>query len=409
MTTSMPPRQNPIEKVSYGDLTRLFLRLSLTAFGGPVAHIAMGEDEIVTRRKWMTREDYLDLVAATNLIPGPNSTEVMIHVGYVTRGISGALVAGACFIGPAFLLTLVLAILYVSSGQIPQIEALLWGIKPVIVAIIAQAGYRLAVTALKNGALWVLFAAAMGLVLFTDVPEVLVMIGAGVVYGLYVAGFGGAVVGLGAFVPRLTGEPFHMPTISPTWLQAAAAIPPSLWDIFFYFLKIGAVLFGSGYVLITYIQQDVVNGFGWLTGRQLLDAVAIGQLTPGPVSTTVAVVGYIVAGLPGAVVATAGIFLPSFVLVILTAPLIPKMRQSKFLGGFLSGVNAGVIAAIVVTLLELTNAALKTLEGGAWSPVAIGLAAVAGVLLIRYKVNASWLIVLGGVVGVIAAAIGLAG
>lgn len=399
---------SPIANVSYGELMRLFLRLSLTAFGGPVAHIAMGEDEIVTRRKWMTREHYLDLVAATNLIPGPNSTEVMIHVGYVTRGIPGALVAGACFIGPAFLLTLVLAILYVSSGQIPQIEALLWGIKPVIVAIIAQAGYRLAMTALKIWALWVLFAVAMGLVLFTSVPEVLVMVGAGVVYGLYVVGFGGAAVGLSMFMPRLADEACLIPTVSPTWLQIATAAPPSLWDIFFYFLKIGSVLFGSGYVLISYIQQDVVNGFGWLTGRQLLDAVAIGQLTPGPVSTTVAVVGYIVAGLPGAVVATIGIFLPSFVLVILTAPLIPKMRQSKFLGGFLSGVNAGVIAAIVVTLLELTNAALKTLDGGAWSPVAVGLAVVALVLLIRYKVNASWLIVLGGVVGVIAAAIGMA-
>jgi len=263
MTTTAP---HSTPKVSYSDLIRLFLKLSLTAFGGPVAHIAMGEDEIVTRRKWMTREGYLDLVAATNLIPGPNSTEVMIHVGYVTRGIPGALVAGACFIGPAFLLTLILAILYVSSGQIPQVEALLWGIKPVIVAIIAQAGYRLGITALKNWPLWVLFGVAMALVVFTDVPEVLVMLGAGVVYGLYVLGLGGAVASVGAFLNphplslslRTRGEDsfVHMPAISPAWVQAAATVPPSLWDIFFYFLKIGSVLFGSGYVLISYIQQE---------------------------------------------------------------------------------------------------------------------------------------------------------
>jgi chromate transporter len=414
-TTSSTP-------VTYGELIRLFLRLSLTAFGGPIAHIAMAEDEIVTRRGWMTRDHYLDLVAATNLIPGPNSTEVMIHVGYVTRGIPGALVAGACFIGPAFLLTLVLAVIYNSTGQIPQIEAILWGIKPVIVAIIAQAGYRLAATALKNRALWALLVMSVAVVVLTPVPEVTVMIAAGIIYGLYVTGIGGAAVAAMFIlyphplphisnVRRLTllialiarGENAMSPT-----LVLAQAVPPSLWDIFFYFLKIGSVLFGSGYVLISYIQQDVVNGFGWLTGRQLLDAVAIGQITPGPVSTTVAVVGYIVAGLPGAFVATLGIFLPSFVLVILTAPLIPKMRHSKFLGGFLSGVNTGVIAAILVTLIELVGAALRTLDGAAWSPLAIGLVLVAVVLLVRYKVNATWLILMGGVVGLVASVLRIA-
>jgi len=402
-TTSLPP-----QPVTYGDLIRLFLRLSLTAFGGPIAHIAMAEDEIVVRRGWMTRDHYLDLVAATNLIPGPNSTEVMIHVGYVTKGIPGALVAGACFIGPAFLLTLMLAILYSSTGQIPQIEAILWGIKPVIVAIIAQAGYRLAITALKNRALWILLIVSLAVVLFTPIPEVIVMIAAGVIYGLYITGFGGAAAATVAFVPNITDTIYRVPTIKPMVFEAVSAAPASLWDIFFYFLKIGSVLFGSGYVLISYIQQDVVNGFGWLTGRQLLDAVAIGQLTPGPVSTTVAVVGYIIAGLPGAIAATLGIFLPSFVLVILTAPLIPKMRQSKFLGGFLSGVNAGVIAAILVTLIELTGAALRTLDGSTWSPLAILLALVALALLIRYKTNATWLILMGGVVGLVASILRIA-
>lgn len=405
MTTNTTTQSIPPSNVTYGDLIRLFLRLSLTAFGGPIAHIAMAEDEIVVRRKWMTRDHYLDLVAATNLIPGPNSTEVMIHVGYVTKGIPGALVAGACFIGPAFLLTLALAILYSSTGQLPQIEAILWGIKTVIVAIIAQAGYRLAVTALKNRALWVLLIVSLAIVLFTPIAEVIVMIAAGVVYGLYVTGFSGTSAAMVAF---LNPHPFPLSlmargnAIITSTLSLVQVAPPSLWDIFFYFFKIGSVLFGSGYVLISYIQQDVVNGFGWLNGRQLLDAVAIGQLTPGPVSTTVAVVGYIIAGLPGAIAATFGIFLPSFVLVIVTAPLIPKMRRSKFLGGFLSGVNAGVIAAILVTLIDLTGAALRTLDGAAWSPLAILLALVALALLIRYKTNATWLILMGGGIGLVA-------
>ncbi len=405
--TPIPPSTQPV--VTYAELIRLFLRLSLTAFGGPIAHIAMAEDEIVTRRKWLTRDHYLDLVAATNLIPGPNSTEVMIHVGYVTRGIPGALVAGACFIGPAFVLTLALAVLYAGGGQIPQIEAILWGIKPVIVAIIAQVGYRLAVTALRNRALWLLFIAAVAVVLLTPVPEVVVMIAAGVIYGLYVAGVSGTKLALVAFSPH--PFPLSLMTRGENAISSALALlqaaPPSLWDIFFYFFKIGSVLFGSGYVLISYIQQDVVNGFGWLTGRQLLDAVAIGQITPGPVSTTVAVVGYIIAGLPGALAATLGIFLPCFILVILTAPLIPKMRQSKFLGGFLSGVNTGVIAAILVTLIDLTGAALRTLDGTAWSPLAALLALVALALLVRYKLNATWLILLGGVVGLTASVLHL--
>lgn len=384
----------PPPQVSYAELARVFLRLSLTAFGGPVAHIALAEDELVTRRQWLTREHYLDLVAATNLIPGPNSTEVMIHVGYVLRGLPGAILTGFCFITPAFLLTLALAVLYVSTGAIPQVEAILWGIKPIMVAIIAQAGYRLAQTALKTTALWVLFIAAVVVIVLTPLPEVIVMLGAGMAYGLYRTG-----------VKRFSSIGILFPMFNMAQ-QITSPIAVSLWDIFFYFLKIGSVLFGSGYVLITYIQQDIVNTFGWLTTQQLLDAVAIGQLTPGPVSTTTAVVGYIIAGFPGAVAATFGIFLPSFVLVILTAPLIPRMRKSTFLGAFLAGVNAGVIAAILVTLIDLANAALRTLNSTNWSPLAIGLTLGALVLLIRYKTNATWLIVGGAIIGFVSGLFG---
>jgi chromate transporter len=384
---------NAQKRVSFSELAQVFLRLSLTAFGGPVAHIAMAEDEIVTRRKWLTRDHYLDLIAATNLIPGPNSTEVMIHVGYMTRGIPGAILAGVCFIGPAFLLTLALAVLYVNMGTIPRVEAILWGIKPVIVAIIANAGYRLLQTALKNVALWVLFIGSVAAIMLLDVPEVVAMLGAGVIYALYQRGASGLQAGV---LLLLKFQPM---------ILAAETAAPSLWGIFWYFLKIGSVLFGSGYVLIAYIQQDLVNTFGWLNARQLLDAIAIGQITPGPVSTTTAVIGYILAGFPGAIVGTIGIFLPSFVLVILTAPLIPKMRNSKIAGAFLSGVNAGVIAAILVTLIDLTNAALRTLDGSSLSLIAVVLAIGSLVALIRFKINATWLILIGAVVGFIAGVI----
>lgn len=382
---------------SYAELARLFLRLSLTAFGGPLAHIAMAEDEIVTRRQWLTREQYLDLVAATNLIPGPNSTETMIHVGYVTRGIPGALLTGLCFIVPAFLLTLALAVLYVSTGTIPQVGALLWGIKPVIVAIIAHVGYRLLQTALRDRILWILFAASTAILLLSSVPEVLVMIGAGLVYAVYRAGITPTTFSLMSIVGAQ-----HVASLHSHFAAAVQTIPVTLWDIFWYFLKIGSVLFGSGYILISYIQQDVVNGFGWLTTQQLLDAVAIGQTTPGPVLTTVAVVGYIIAGLPGAVVATLGVFLPSFMLVILTAPLIPRMKRNRFLSAFLSGVNAGVIAAILATLIDLAGVAFRTLDSAGWSLVNIALALAALSGLIRYKLNATWLILAGGLIGLVA-------
>jgi chromate transporter len=372
-------------------MARLFIRLSLSAFGGPVAHIAIAEDEIVTRRGWLTREHYLDLVAATNLIPGPNSTEVMIHVGYVLKGIPGAILTGSCFIIPSAILTLILAVIYTRTGNIPQIESILWGVKPVIVAIIASVGYRLVRSALKTPVLWALFVLCVLTIVFTDIHEVLVMLGAGAIYAIYKTG-----------IKHVEAKSISSLLMLPIALQTVSgAASAGLWDIFFYFLKIGSVLFGSGYVLIAYIQQDMVNNFHWLNSRQLLDAIAIGQMTPGPVSTTVAVVGYILAGVPGAVAGTLGIFLPCFILVILTAPLIPGMRRNPFWAAFLNGVNTGVIAAILVTVIDLANAALHTLDGRAWSPLAMILTLVSLLLLLRFKVNATWLILLGGVVGFI--------
>jgi chromate transporter len=392
MTTT--PTESPTAHVTYAELARFFLRFSLVAFGGPPAHIALGEAEMVTRRKWLTREHYLDLVAATNLIPGPNSTEVMIHVGYVLKGISGAIFVGLCWITPAFLVTLALAILYGSTGQLPQVGAILWGIAPVMVAIIAQVGYRLMQTALKDRLLWSLFFIAMAVIILSQqfgwgIPEVAVMIVAGLIYAVWKTG-----------LPRGAASALILPLMPVA--QVIATNSASLGDLFWYFLRIGAVLFGSGYVLVSYIQQDVVNGFGWLTTRQLLDSVAIGQMTPGPVLTTVAVVGYLVSGIPGAALATIGIFLPSFVLVILTAPLIPRMRQSQFFSALLAGINTGVIAAILVTLIDLTLSSIRPLTGDGISlvPIAIGLGAL--VLLLRTKLNPTWIILAGGALGLLA-------
>lgn len=385
----MTETPRPEAQVSYGRLAQVFLRLSVSAFGGPVAHIAMAEDELVRRRKWLTREHYLDLIAATNLIPGPNSTEVMIHVGYTLRGIPGAIFTGACFILPSALITLVLAMLYVSSGSLPEVAAALWGIKPVVVAIIASAGYRLLRTALRTADLWVLFAASVAALVLLNIPEVLAMLGAGVVYAVYKSPH-----------LRMTAAAFAL-MLYPVQQEIIEGARAGVGDLFFYFLRIGAVLFGSGYVLIAYIQQDLVNNFGWLSARELLDAIAIGQTTPGPVSTTATTVGYIVAGLPGAVMATLGIFLPSFVFVILSAPFIPRMRRSVFMSNFLSGVNAGVIAAILLTLVDLAGAAFRTPDGAALSPVTLVLGAVALIALLRFRLNATWLIALGGVAGLL--------
>ncbi len=379
--------------VPYSALARLFLKMSVQAFGGPVAHIAMGEDEIVHRRQWLTHEEYMDMVAATNLIPGPNSTEVMIHVGYKTRGIPGAVLAGVCFITPSFLITLVLAILYVQYGNIPQVESALWGIQPVIVAIIAVVAYRLAPSVIKSRDLVVLFVVSLLVMAFSEIDEVIIMLLAGLIFAIWkMFGSSGAMFAL------------IVPVAMQTAVTSAHTVPLS--DVFWYFLRVGATLFGSGYVLISYIQNDLVNSLGWLTNQQLLDAVAIGQVTPGPVSTTAAVVGYIIGGVPAAVVATIAIFLPAFVLVILTAPLIPKMRRSPFWSAFLSGINAAVLAAILITTLRLALTAFHPLQSdpialGRFSLIAIGMFLLSALAMIRLRVNTTLLIAVGAVLGIL--------
>ena len=363
------------------ELAWLFLRLGTTAFGGPAAHVAMMEDEVVRRRKWLSRERFLDLLGAANLIPGPNSTELAIHLGYERAGWPGLIVAGTSFIVPAMLIVGVLAWLYVRFGQMPQADALLYGVKPVVIAIVFQALLGLVATAVRSVFLAVLCLASVALVL-VGAHELVVLLAAGLL-ALAVQRLRDGRPGAGALA------------LSPVPLGAAATAGASavgLLPLFLFFLKVGSVLFGSGYVLLAFLRADLVQRWGWLTERQLLDAVAIGQVTPGPVFTTATFIGFLLAGTRGALVATLGIFLPAFVFVALSGPLIPRLRASRMAGAFLDGVNAGSLALMAVVTAQLARAAIVDL------PTTV-IAAASAFLLMRYRVSSAWLVVGGGVAG----------
>lgn len=380
-----------IERASLRDLALVSLKLGFTAFGGPAAHIAMLHDETVVRRRWTTEQHFLDMLGVTNLIPGPNSTEMVIHTGYEHRGWRGLLVAGWLFILPAASIVLVLAWLYVRYGTTPEGTWLLYGIKPVIIAVVAQALWNLGRTAIMGLLLGTTAAVVLGLYLL-GVNELALLFGGGVI----------AVAALGARrIPRNGGLALVVMPLGSVKLPALATIaadatvPYSPLRLFLTFLKIGSVLYGSGYVLLAFLRGDFVERLGWLTERQLLDALAIGQVTPGPVFTTATFVGYLVGGVPGAVLATLGIFIPAFVLVAAVNPLVPRLRSSPWMGAFLDGVNVAAIGLMAAVTLELGQAALVD-----WLTVA--LAAVAAVLLIRYRINSAWLVVAGALIGLLA-------
>ena len=375
-------------KASLREVALLFLRLAMTAFGGPAAHIAMMEDEVVRRRRWITREHFLDLLGATNLIPGPNSTEMAIHLGHQRAGWAGLVVAGVCFIVPASLITLALAWLYVHFGTRPQAGALLYGVKPVVIAIVLQALWRLGRTAVKTtllATLTVLAVAASA----AGVNELVVLLGAGaaslVAHAVDARGRSRA-AGIDAWAAARTG-------IGPLAAGGAAAIVPfSLSALFLFFLKVGAVLFGSGYVLLAFLRADLVQHWHWLTDGQLLDAVAIGQITPGPVFSTATFIGYLLGGGMGALLATLGIFLPSFFFVALSGPLVPRLRRSPAAGAFLNGVIAGSLALMVAVTFTLGRAAIVDLTTAA-------LAAAGVLLLLRFRVSSTWLVLGGACIG----------
>jgi chromate transporter len=371
-------------------LAGLFLRLGATAFGGPAVHVALMQDAVVRRRGWLTDARFLDLLGATNLIPGPNSTELAIHIGWERRRWAGLVVAGVAFILPAVVLTAACAWAYVTYGTRPAVGWLLYGVKPVVLAVVVQAiaglGRRAARTRpLQALAALAVVAAALG------VHELVVLFGAGVV------AVGAARAARRAPVP---GALLLVP-ILPLASGAAAAGAATLPALFGLFTKIGAVLFGSGYVLLAFLRADLVERLGWLTEAQLIDAVAVGQVTPGPVFSTATFVGYLLAGPAGALAATAGIFLPAFVFVALSAPLVPRLRASPGAAAFLDGVNVASLALMAVVTVQLGRAALV-------DAVAVGLGLGAAAALLRFRVNATWLVLGGAAAGWIAHALGLA-
>ncbi len=371
------------------ELALLFLRLGFTAFGGPAAHVAMMEDEVVRRRRWMTREELLDLFGAANLIPGPNSTELAIHIGHRRAGWPGLVVAGTCFIVPAALLTGTIAWAYVRFGSVPQAGGLLYGIKPVIIAVVIQALFGFARAALKTRLLAVV--ALAGLVAsFAGANELALLVAAGLAVAVVRA----------ADRPRApppagaSARAFPLFAQATVPLGAAAAAPFGLAPLFLFFVKVGAVLFGSGYVLLAFLRADLVERWHWLTEAQLLDAVAVGQLTPGPVFTTATFIGYVLAGAKGAAVATAGIFLPAFVFVALSGPLVPRIRRSRIAGAFLDGVNAASLALMAAVTSQLGRAAIVDV------PTAL-LAVASAAVLFRFRPNSAWLVLGGGVAGLL--------
>jgi chromate transporter len=367
------------------EVFRLFLKLGFVAFGGPAAHIALMRDEVVRRRRWVTDERFLDLLGMTNLIPGPNSTEMAIHLGYVRGGWPGLIVAGTCFIVPAVLIVLAVAWLYVRYGARPEAGWLLYGIKPVVIAVVVQAMWALGRTALKSRGLLVLGVVVLALAL-AGVNELVLLLGAGIALALLGRGTRRPVAAAVSLAGALTG-------IAPALAQGAA-VPASLGTLFLVFLKIGSVLYGSGYVLLAFLRGDFVHRLGWLTDQQLLDAVAIGQFTPGPVFTTATFIGYLVGGWAGAVLATVGIFLPAFVFVALSHPLIPRFRGSPRTAAFLDGVNVAALVLMAVVTGELARAAVV-------DAVTAVMAVTAGVLLLRFRTSSMWLILGGAAIGIL--------
>lgn len=365
-----------------GELARLFLKLGCIAFGGPPAHIAMMDEEVVVRRGWLTQVQFLDFLGATNLIPGPNSTEMAIHVGRTQAGFPGLLLAGTCFILPASILVTALAWAYVRFGSLPQVSGILYGVKPVVIALIVQAIMKLGKTAVKS--IWL---GALGLLAATAVllkaDEFLVLAGTGLLAGL--------IYWLRSPRARPSRVAGIFGAVSFSGLSIASF---SLTSLFFVFLKIGSILFGGGYVLIALIRSELVIRLHWISERQLLDAIAMGQATPGPLSTTATFIGYLLAGLPGAGIATVAMFLPAFFFVAISGPLVPLLRQSPLAGVVLDGVNVAALALMAVVSWPLFASAVVD-----WITLAI--TAITLFLLLRFRANSMWLVLGGALAGVV--------
>jgi chromate transporter len=366
------------QRVSLIELATYFLTLGTIAFGGPAAHIAMMEDQVVRRRGWLTREEFLDLLGAANVIPGPNSTELAIFIGYRRAGWRGLVVAGVCFILPAFLIVSAIAWAYRQFGTLPAAAGVLYGVEPVVIAVVLEALRNLAPTAIKSRWLGVVAVSTL----------VAAALGIGV---LPVLGIGGLL----AVLPELVRKGRVAAAVWWSGLTATSTVGGTafgLWPLFVVFLKVGAVLYGSGYVLLAFLQGDLVQRLHWLTERQLLDAVAVGQVTPGPVFTTATFIGYVLGGLPGALVATVGIFLPSFLYVAASGPLVPRIKRSAIAGAVLSGVTVASLALMAIVSVQLGRAAL--VDGPT-----LGILIASLVLLVKFRVNSAWLVLGGALLG----------
>ena len=382
------PESPQTREVPLSEIALVFLKLGTIAFGGPAAHLAMMEEEFVNRRHWITHAEFLDRLAAANLIPGPSSTEVAIFVGQLKRGWRGLIVAGCCFIIPAAIIVSVIAWAYVRYGSLPKVEGVFYAIKPAVVAIVIQALGKLARTGLKTIQLAVIAGLAIGLT-FMGVGPVKVLLLAALLSATNLA-MKNRLVSAALGLPRAT-----LPQMAATATAIAAvgtAFPSVLLRLFLSFLKIGSVVFGSGYVLLAFLQTEFIERLHWLTEKQLLDAVAVGQFTPGPVFTTATFIGYVVAGWRGAAVATIGIFLPGFLLVAVSGPLIPRLRKSAVASAALDGVVAGSLALMAVVTWRLGTASIidrTTLLVFAMSLVA----------LLRFRVNPAWVVAASAILG----------
>ncbi|OJX54437.1 MAG: chromate transporter [Flavobacterium sp. 38-13] len=360
------------------ELTQVFLKLGFTAFGGPAAHIAMMQQEVVTKRRWMSEQHFLDLIGATNLIPGPNSTEMAIHVGQDRAGWKGLLIAGLCFILPAVSITLFFAWLYQQYDQLPEVQPFIYGIKPAIIAVILAAIYPLAKKSLKNLQLWAIGFSVLLLSLY-GINEVFLLFGAGIL--AMAIHFINQQRTAGLFIP-----------ITLLQISDSEVVSAKNLNLFLIFLKIGAILYGSGYVLFAFLDAELV-ATGLLSRQQLIDAIAVGQFTPGPVFSSVTFIGYQINGLSGALISTLAIFMPSFIFVALLHPLMKKMRSSKLLSVFLDAVNVASVAIIITVCYEMAKDSITD-----WRTVVIGI--ISSLIVFKFrKINSAFVVIGGGILG----------
>lgn len=362
------------------EIAKLFFKLGSIAFGGPAAHIAMMEAEVVQKRKWMKHDHFLDLVGATNLIPGPNSTEMTMHCGHERAGWKGLFVAGICFVFPAVLITIVFAWLYQKYGQLPAAEMFIYGIKPAVIAIIIATSYRLGKKALKSIELGGLGALTITACLL-GVNEIIALFGCGII-GLLLFLIKNNRSTTNSFVPL-----FLVKMALPTLKLGTLAV-------FWTFMKVGALLYGGGYVLFAFLDAELVNT-GILTRTELIDAIAVGQFTPGPVLSTATFIGWQLNGFWGAIAATIGIFLPSFIFVLILNPLIPRLRKSKMMSAFLDAVNIAAVAVIIVVCIEMGKDTLTD-----WRTILIALLGILAVFMFK-KLNPAFLVIGGSALGAV--------